>query len=116
MKAKHIILASIFSLGAWSLTAQENICIFNQDNLMYSGSTEEIDRVALEENNTQVSLYNADGDVLYSASRSSIDSMVFTRKPVADVLDVVAKLPEEAQPFCRPVRELMGKRHFYRVL
>ena len=47
MKAKHIILASIFSLGAWSLTAQENICIFNQDNLMYSGSTEEIDRVAL---------------------------------------------------------------------
>ena len=54
---------------------------------MYSGSTEEIDRVALEENNTQVSLYNADGAVLYSASRSSIDSMVFTRKPVADVLD-----------------------------
>lgn len=64
---------------------------------MYSGSTEEIDRVALEENNTQVSLYNADGAVLYSASRSSIDSMVFTRKPVADVLDVVFKTDGTAE-------------------
>ena len=97
MNTRHIILASILSVGAWSLAGQENICIFNSDDMVYTGSTEEVDRVVLEDDNTKVSLYNADGAVLYSASRSSIDSMVFTRKPVADVLDVVFKTDGTAE-------------------
>lgn len=86
---RKFISAALLLLGVSFASAQENVYVFKDNAVMFHKPTKEIDRVALEEEKTKVSVRDTEGNVLYSAALEAIDSVVIGQKPVADLLDVV---------------------------
>ena len=67
----------------------ESIYLYRNGNLVYTNGASQPDSIALEDNKTKITVYNADKKALYSASVADIDSATFTYSaPVADLLDI----------------------------
>lgn len=70
--------------------AEECIYVYHQDSIVFKDYAEHVDSVALENNKTQISIYDTTHVQLYTAALSYVDSIKFADdRPVADLLDVV---------------------------
>ncbi len=87
---KGLLAAAIIAAASMAGHAEECIYVYHQGSIVFKDYAEHVDSVALENNKTQISIYDTTHVQLYSAALSYVDSIKFADdRPVADLLDVV---------------------------
>lgn len=87
--SKSLFAAAVLTASATVANAQDNIYLYHNGHVVYMDATANVDSVALSNDKTTISLYNADKELLYSAAKADIDSMTFKyNKPIAGLLDI----------------------------
>ena len=93
MKLKtYLPLAAVMmcAAGASQALSGENIYLYHNNRIIFSEDVAAVDRIAWEDNGTQVSLYNAAGEQLFTSGIEEVDCLTSDcHLPVADLLDVV---------------------------
>lgn len=106
-----LLLTGLFLLTTVSW-ADDNLYVFRSGTLAYVGDTAQIDSIAIESDNTQMTIYSKDKQVLYTAPTAEIDSITFRYwKPEADMLDVVFHsdgTAEDVSPMHNEVKTIAG--------
>lgn len=110
---KKFFLCALFacvSLVGMKASESGTIFLFSKGIVAFEENADLVDSVALEANETQLTLFSKNKTVLFSAPVASIDSITFSyQKPVADILDVVFSTDGTAKdisPLANTVQEV----------
>lgn len=98
MRISHIIYAAVMTVmtaaglpdGAQT-DRQESILLYHGGRIVFSDMTANADSLAFENNGETVSLYDRQGNLVFSMDAGELDSMTFRTVPKADLLDVEFK-------------------------
>ena len=96
IKYKSLVISACVVSGLLGINAMlaDNIYVYDKDNnVVYQNDSQQIDRVALEDNKTNVAIYDKNKDKVYSNTVANLSNIIVgettKEKPVADLLDVV---------------------------
>lgn len=90
MKAFVAAAIPLMSLSAVAQTHYyDNIVLCQNGNIVYQNKATNIDSIAMENNKTQIALYDRDGGLLFSTSAAGTRMDVEQGAPIADMLDLV---------------------------
>ena len=90
MKTFVAAAITLMSLPAAAQTQYyDNIVLRQNGNIVYQNKATKIDRIAMENNKTQIALYDRDGGLLFSTSAADTRMDVEQGAPIADMLDLV---------------------------
>ena len=92
MKTSRIVTGALLaaSLITGIATAENFFLIGKDGRISFAGSTDNVSRIAYEDNKTTLSVYNLDGDKVYSSPLAEIDYLADeSPAPKADLLDIV---------------------------
>lgn len=87
---KLLTSALLIATAVISDISAENVYLYKSGKVIFCENTENIGRVAYEDNNSSVAIYDTQGSKVFKASLSEIDYMSNKHEaPVADMLDVL---------------------------
>lgn len=90
MKTFVAAAITLMSLPAAAQTQYyDNIVLRQNGNIVYQNKATNIDSIAMENNKTQIALYDRDGGLLFSTSAADTRMDVEQGAPIADMLDLV---------------------------
>lgn len=90
MKTFVVAAITLMSLPAAAQTQYYNNIVLRQNgNIVYQNKATNIDSIAMENNKTQIALYDRDGGLLFSTSAADTRMDVEQGAPIADMLDLV---------------------------
>lgn len=90
MKAFVAVGISLMSLPTVAQTHYyDNIVLRQNGNIVYQNKATNIDSIAMENNKTQIALYDRNGGLLFSTSAAGTRMDVEQGAPIADMLDLV---------------------------
>lgn len=90
MKTFVVAAITLTSLPAAAQTQYyDNIVLRQNGNIVYQNKATNIDSIAMENNKTQIALYDKDGGLLFSTSAADTRMDVEQGAPIADMLDLV---------------------------
>lgn len=90
MKTFVVAAITLMSLPAAAQTQYyDNIVLRQNGNIVYQNKATNIDSIAMENNKTQIALYDKDGGLLFSTSAADTRMDVEQGAPIADMLDLV---------------------------
>lgn len=90
MKTFVVAAITLTSLPAAAQTQYyDNIVLRQNGNIVYQNKATNIDSIAMENNKTQIALYDRDGGLLFSTSAADTRMDVEQGAPIADMLDLV---------------------------
>ena len=90
MKTFVVAAITLMSLPAAAQTQYYDKIVLRQNgNIVYQNKATNIDSIAMENNKTQIALYDRDGGLLFSTSAADTRMDVEQGAPIADMLDLV---------------------------
>lgn len=90
MKTFVVAAITLMSLPAAAQTQYyDNIVLRQNGNIVYQNKATNIDSIAMENNKTQIALYDRDGGLLFSTPAAGTRMDVEQGAPIADMLDLV---------------------------
>ena len=90
MKTFVVAAITLMNLPAAAQTQYyDNIVLRQNGNIVYQNKATNIDSIAMENNKTQIALYDRDGGLLFSTSAADTRMDVEQGAPIADMLDLV---------------------------
>ena len=90
MKTFVVAAITLMSLPAAAQTQYYDTIVLRQNgNIVYQNKATNIDSIAMENNKTQIALYDRDGGLLFSTSAADTRMDVEQGAPIADMLDLV---------------------------
>ena len=112
----HAVLCGLACCGiSLSMSATDYLFVYKDGVIRHREVATLVDSIAMEQGKTQITLYDAQHNVLYSAPRSQVDSIsTMTDVPQADLLDIVFNedgTARDISPMQMPVQSI-GKSHY----